>query len=146
MSERVRVAVGVGLAVWLSASLLAAQEAPAPSGEVCLAAFKVSATGELAMDLPGPGPGSKYTFRFDKKTDVTLGEGDERLVAALPADRRMLVEVRLDGKRTEAYWLDLRDHQRGRACLWLYRGYWHWAVTQWDDRQRGCHCWDEAAG
>jgi hypothetical protein len=64
-----------------------------------------------------------------------------RRVEGLPTDRRFLVELRLDGRRTEAFWVDFRKEDATRVCLWLYEGYWHWALTYADDVQRGCKCW-----
>lgn len=118
--------------------------APAATGEVFIAGFRNDDPGGPNMDLVGPGPGSTYSFRFDEKTDVGVKQGERRRVSGLPGDRKFLVELRLDGQRTEAFWLDLRKQDGGKACLWLYQGYWHWSVTSWDDRSKGCRCGDEA--
>jgi hypothetical protein len=135
------------------AVILACAAAPAaadePSsksnGAVCIAGFKISDPTGPIMDLPGPGEDSKYTFRFDKQRDVQVGKGETRVVDGLPTDRRFLVELRLDGRRTEAFWIDFRKEDEPRVCLWLYEGYWHWAKTYADDLDRGCKCWPREA-
>ena len=93
------------------------------------------------MDLTGPGPESKYSFRVDHKPAVTVAAGEMKLIPGVPADRKVLVEIRLDGQPTESFRIDLRRQEEKRLCLWLYTGYWHWVITTGDDRVKGCKCW-----
>ncbi|HYH47618.1 MAG TPA: hypothetical protein VEG34_18195, partial [Thermoanaerobaculia bacterium] len=59
--------------------------------------------------------------------------------SGLPVDRKVKVEVRLDDKPFEAFWLNLGEDAEWRSCLWLRPGYWHWIDIGWD-AVRGCKC------
>jgi hypothetical protein len=139
-----RTATAAALGVLLGVAPASASETA--TGEVCIAGFKITDPTGPIMDLPGPGPDSKYTFRFDKRFDVSVGLGEVRRVDGLPTDRRFLVELRLDGRRTEAFWVDFRKQDASRVCLWLYESYWHWALTYAEDSERGCKCWPAEPG
>ena len=135
------IATALGLAAFPGAGCAEGAEPAARVGGVCIAGFKISDPTGPRMDLPGPGPDSRYSFRFDKQRDASVGLGERLRVDDLPTDRRFLVEVRLDGRRTEAFWMDFRNQAEPRACLWLYESYWHWVVSAWDDLAKGCKCW-----
>lgn len=96
---------------------------------------------EPPMDPPTwpPSWDSKFTFRIDKKLRATVANGEMFLITGVPADRKVLVEIRLDGRPFEAFRLDLRKEPEKRICLWLYEGYWHWVNTGWD-AEKGCRC------
>jgi hypothetical protein len=124
------------------AAVTGAAEAPRSHGEgsICIAAFHPDPShGPRMDDLPGPGPESKYSFRVDHKLRATVGEGEMARIPDLPTDRKVLVEIRLDGDPTESFRLDLGKEEKNRACLWLYMGYWHWVNTGWDEKN-GCRC------
>lgn len=133
--------VGLVLAV---AGMAGAAEAPTASGSavkgsICIAPFHPDPYPEPSLALPGPGPNSKYSFRVDHKLRATVGAGEMAQIPGLPTDRKVLVEIRLDGHPTESFPLDLGKEERNRACLWLYKGYWHWVNTGWD-KEKGCRC------
>lgn len=110
------------------------------AGAVCIAPFKTDFSGpQMLMDHPGPGAKSKYSFRIDRKLEATVGSGERRLITGVPADRKVLVEVRLNGRPVESFWIDLRKAEKKRACLWLYEGYWNWQVDP-DWERKGCQC------
>jgi hypothetical protein len=122
-----------------------AAEGEKGGGSICIAPFHQDPSHGPAMDLQGPGPGSKYSFHIDRKTVATVGEGERELVEDLPADRKVLVEVRLDGKPTESFRIDFRQNPEKRLCFWLYSGYWHWLVSDYPDKSRDCTCWEQPA-
>jgi hypothetical protein len=82
---------------------------------------------------------STFTFRVDKRHETKVRNREMGRITGLPIDRKILVEVRLDGKPFEAFRLDLAQEQDQRVCLWLYPGYWHWVDMGWDTR-KGCRC------
>ena len=82
---------------------------------------------------------SKFTFRIDRKLRATVGSGERAFIRDLPVNRKILVEVRLDGKPFESFRLDLSRKEGQRTCLWLYSGYWHWVDMGWDEK-KGCLC------
>jgi hypothetical protein len=116
-------------------------------GVICIAPFDVMVSPE-GVTLPepnmspttwGPSVDSKFTFRVDKKLKATVGKGEMVLIEDVPVDRKVLVEIRLDGKPFESFRLDLRKEPGQRVCLWLYGGYWHWIDLGWDPKL-GCKC------
>lgn len=111
-----------------------------PTGAVCIAPFKTDFSGpQMLMDRPAPGAKSQYSFRIDKKLEATVGSGERGLIKDVPADRKVLVEVRLDGRPTVSFWIDLRKGEEKRVCLWLYEGYWNWQIDH-DWERKGCQC------
>lgn len=121
--------------------------ASAKDGVICIAPFDVKLTPEgfvvpepnMSQTTWGPSKDSKFTFRVDKQLKATVGKGEMVLIKDVPADRKVLVEIRLDDKPFEAFRLDLRKEPGQRVCLWLYEGYWHWVNMGWDTK-RGCKC------
>ena len=112
-----------------------------PPGAVCIAPFKTDFSGpQMLMDRPAPGAHGKYSFFFDKKLKATVGSDERRLITGVPVDRKVLVEVRLDGKPTESFWVDLSQDPENRVCLWLYEGYWNWQVDHGWHWRRACRC------
>jgi hypothetical protein len=129
-------------------SMLAPMAASAQkTGVICIAPFDVRtpegrsyASGpNMSQTTWPPSTDSKFTFRIDKKLKATVGNGEMVLVEDVPADRKVLVEIRLDGKPFESFRLDLRKEPDQRVCLWLYGGYWHWVNLRWDPKL-GCKC------
>jgi len=121
--------------------------ASAKDGVICIAPFDVKnppgrnyASGpNMSQTTWAPSADSKFTFRVDKTLKATVGNGEMVLIKDVPADRKVLVEIRLDDKPFEAFRLDLRKEPDQRVCLWLYEGYWHWVNMGWDSK-RGCKC------
>lgn len=112
-----------------------------PTGAVCIAPFKTDFSGPpMLMDRPAPGAQGKYSFRIDKKLEATVGAGERSLITGVPADRKVRVEVRLDGKPTESFWIDLRKSEEKRVCLWLHESYWNWQVDPAWDWRPSCRC------
>ncbi|HEX6904881.1 MAG TPA: hypothetical protein VF789_34555 [Thermoanaerobaculia bacterium] len=117
------------------------------TGVICIAPFDVKLTPEgfpvpepnMSKTTWGPSKDSKFTFRVDKKLKATVGKGEMVLIKDVPADRKVLVEIRLDGKPYESFRLDLRKEPDRRVCLWLYENYWHWVNLGWDPKL-GCKC------
>lgn len=140
MPDRQRFAV----LILILAAAMAAGEVNGQSqttGAVCIAPFKTDFSGpQMLMDRPAPGAHGKYSFRFDKKLKATVGSDERRLITDVPADRKVLVEVRLDGKPTENFWIDLSKDPENRVCLWLYEGYWNWQVDHGWHWRRACRC------
>ena len=122
----------------LTASLHAAKK-PA-TGTVCIAPFRVPeiASGPNMSFTPAPTKYSTFEFRFDKKLKASVKQGEMISIDNVPADRSVMVGVRLDGRPFESFRLDLRKEPGRKECLWLYPGYWHW-ITGWDEK-RGCRC------
>ncbi|HSK75600.1 MAG TPA: hypothetical protein VLQ45_04025 [Thermoanaerobaculia bacterium] len=130
------------LAAFALPGMAAAEEKPPATGSICIAPFKSddSHGPNMLMEFSGPSPKTTYSFRIDRKYRVTVGEGEMAHVEGLPLDRKVLVEVRMNGKPMEAFRLDLRNQwDNNRVCLWLYPGYWHWINTGWDPKL-GCRC------
>jgi hypothetical protein len=61
------------------------------------------------------------------------------LLTGISTDSKTLVEVRVDDRPLEAFWLDLAEAPANRICLWLYPGYWHWIDNGWKP-SLGCKC------
>ena len=117
---------------------------PLRAGEVCIAPFRADPAHGPQMDnTPAPLPSSKFLFRVDRRFTATVAQGEMGRIEHVPEDRKVLVEIRLDGKPFEAFWIDLREEEGQRVCLWLYSGYWHWVDLGWDDAH-GCKCGKEA--
>ena len=125
----------------LLATVLGAAE-KARTGTLCIAAFQAQQPPGLPNMSPetwAPSAKSVFTFRIGKEVKRTVAQGEMATIAGVPADRKVLIGVRLDGKPFESFWIDLRREPNQRACLWLYPGYWHWINTGWD-RANGCRC------
>ena len=88
---------------------------------------------------PAPSPNTVFTFIVDKRLKATVADGEMKMITGVPVDRRVKVEVRIDDRGFETFWLHLGKERDRRACLWLYTGYWHWINTGWDAKQ-GCKC------
>ena len=114
------------------------------TGSICIAPFDSRTYNGPAMDLPGPGVDSTYTFRVDRKRtpglEARVALLERGFIERVPTDRPVLVEVLLDGKPVEAFRLDLGKEPEGRYCTQLYTGYWHW-VRAFDANSPGCACW-----
>ena len=139
MRDRQRFAVAV-LVLAAAMAVGGANVQAQPLGAVCIAPFKTDFSGpQMLMDRPAPGAKGKYSFRIDKKLTATVAAGERELITGVPADRKVLVEVRLDGKPTESFRIDLRESKEKRVCLWLYEGYWNWQIDH-DWGRKGCRC------
>lgn len=144
VSPPYRLVAAVLLLSLVAASAFAAKKAApkAAAGTVCLAAFHVTPASVLEPHVSEttwpPAMGSVFEFRIGKTTTKVAADA---MVAIrdVPADRKMLVHVVLDGKPFESFWLDLRKEPQHRACFWLRRGYWQWINTGWYD-ENGCRC------
>ena len=111
------------------------------TGIICVAAFQPPGLGSgphMSQTTWAPAADSKFEFRIGKGIKATVPANKMVTISGVPADRRVMVGVRLDGKPFESFPVDLRKED-GRACLWLYKGYWHWVNTGWD-RVKGCRC------
>lgn len=112
-------------------------------GAACIAPFQGvdRPVEQMLMEFGPPSPEAEYSFRFDRKKDllVTVKAGEMGRISGLPLDRKVLVEVRADGRPMESFWIDFREWNEKRLCFWLYRGYWHWLVMPWDPKL-GCRC------
>ncbi|HEV8578995.1 MAG TPA: hypothetical protein VGX68_07910 [Thermoanaerobaculia bacterium] len=119
-------------ALLFSAPGLAASRPPAPTGSICIAPFHAEHpfspgyTRWLASRVPlstttwGPSWNSKFTFRVNRTITATVANDQRVHIKGVPADRKVLVEIRLDGKPYEAFRLDLRKRPDRHVCLWLY--------------------------
>lgn len=138
MRDRQRFAVPI----LILAAAVAASAQSKPTGAVCIAPFQGSdrPTEQMLMDRPAPGAKAEYSFRIARKLEATVGSGERKLITGVPADRKVLVEVRLNGKPTESFWIDLRKDPERRVCLWLYEGYWNWQVDHGWKWRKGCRC------
>ena len=131
----------VAVSVLLAATVAAAAEKK-PTGTICIAPFHAQqAPGEPNMSLTtwAPSSSSRFEFRIGKDSKHSAAEGEMVTIANVPADRKWLIGVRLDGRPFESFWIDLRREPRRRACFWLYPGYWHWINTGWEEG-KGCRC------
>jgi len=111
------------------------------TGVICVAAFHIGSKSlgpNMSQTTWAPSADSKFEFRIGK-IKKTVGPDEMVKIAGVPADRRVMVGIRLDSKPFESFPLDLRKEPGRRACLWLYEGYWHWVNTGWDAVQ-GCRC------
>ena len=117
-------------------------QAAKKTGIVCIAAFHVGEM-ELGPNMSqttwAPSPGSTFEFRIGKNIKATVPADKMVTIRNVPADRKVIVGIRLDGKPYESFPIDLRKERGRRACLWLYEGYWHWVNTGWN-RVNGCRC------
>lgn len=120
----------------------------AESGTLCIAPFhrdepKVGQPpnpGEPLMSTtPAPSWRSTFSFRFDRSLETHVKNHEMKRVEGLRLDRRIQVEVRLDGKPFETFYLDFGGAPDHRICLWLYPGYWHWIDNGWN-LKLGCKC------
>jgi hypothetical protein len=114
---------------------------PLLAGTICIAAFQAAEPLQPNMSATtwGPSAASVYEFRVGKGLQASVRNGETVSIEGVPTDRRVLVGVRLDGRPYESFHIDLREEPDQRACLWLYRGYWHWVNTGWDE-SKGCRC------
>lgn len=150
--RRTRLAVALAgcLALAVSLPATAADTAAAKGpGVICIAPFHVEEPEpgrppmidgpNMSQTTWGPGAQSVFTFRVDKRPRVAVRNHEMLLISGLPVDRKVKVEVRLDDKPFEAFWLNLGEDAERRSCLWLRPGYWHWIDIGWD-AVRGCKC------
>ena len=113
------------------AVLMLAAAAPKNSGVICLAPFHATNNyPPMSQETWAPSPGSKFVFRIDKRITRTVAEGEAVEIRDVPTNRKVLVQVTLDGKPFESFRLDLRKEKH--RCLRLDPGYWHWI--------EGCRC------
>ena len=145
---------GLALVVFgIGGGAVRAAEERAP-GSLCIAPFhvEVPAPGEppnadpiLSRTTWPPSAKSVFEFRIDGRPAVTARNHEMVAVTGLPLDRKIKVEVRLDGKPFETFRLELGKRPGNRVCLWLYEGYWHWIDNGWH-AELGCRCGDEGGG
>lgn len=88
---------------------------------------------------PAPQPSSVFTFIVDKRLKASVRNGEMARITGVPTDRKVMVEIRMQGKGFETFWLNLGKEPEKRVCLWLYPGYWHWINNGWDPKL-GCKC------
>lgn len=122
------------VAAVLSLALLAAPAAK-DDGVLCLAPFRaerVPGSPPMSQTTWPPSPGSKFIFRVDRRIKQTVAEDQSIQIRGVPANRKVLVQVELDGRPFESFRVDLRKEPDHRLCLRLDRGYWHWI--------EGCRC------
>jgi len=114
---------------------------PLLAGTICIAAFQAAEPLQPNMSTStwGPSANSAYEFRVGKGSTTFVHLGETMSIEGVPIDRRVVVGVRLDGRPYESFWVDLRKEPEQRACFWLYRGYWRWVNTGWDE-SKGCRC------
>jgi len=111
--------------------LLTAPAAPKNDGVICLKPFHADNNyPPMSQETWAPSSQSKFVFRVDKKITRTIAEGEAAEIRGIPTDRKVLVQITLDGKPFESFRVDLRTEKR--ACLRLKPGYWHWI--------EGCRC------
>lgn len=130
------------VALALVLPLHAAKKAGKRTGVICVAAFRIPDRGHgpnMSQTTWAPGADSKFEFRVGKNIKAIVPAGRMVQIGGVPADRKVMVGVRLDGKPFESFPIDLRKEEKRRACLWLYEGYWHWVNTGWD-AVKGCRC------
>jgi hypothetical protein len=116
---------------------------PRAGGKICIAPFhpaRFASEPPMLMDHPAPGPDSKYSFRVDGKLKASVGVGELGLIAGVPVDRKVRVQVLLDGKPIESFKVDLRRARGHRDCLWLHEGYWTWSLLGDWYEESGCRC------
>jgi hypothetical protein len=120
-----------------------------PAGVICIAPFHVQAPSpehppvpELNMSTTtwAPSADSKFVFRIGKTIKATAANHQLVTIGGVPADRKVLLGIRLDGRPFESFYVDLRKEENRRLCLWLYEDYWHWVKMGWDDQSKGCRC------
>jgi len=111
-------------------------------GMICIAAFKPAPQDNLPNMSPetwGPSSKSVFTFQVGKLAPAAVHSSQTVSIRNVPADRRVLVRIKLDERPFESFWLNLRRESNQRVCLWLYPGYWHWINTGWNTKL-GCTC------
>lgn len=120
----------------------------AATGMICVAPFHVrpvtrenppANAPRMSKTTWAPSADSKFVFRIGKTIKATVANHQMVAINDVPADRKVLVGIRLDGKPFESFHVDLRKEEDRRISLWLYEGYWHWINTGWDEKQ-GCRC------
>ena len=117
--------------MWWSLVALMLVAAPKNDGAICLKPFRTDAHyPPMSQETWAPSPGSKFIFRIDKRITRTVAEGEAAEIRDIPTNRKVLVQITLDGKPFESFRLDLRKEKR--RCLRLDPGYWHWI--------EGCRC------
>ena len=112
------------------------------TGVICVAAFHLSSMSNgpnMSQTTWAPGADSKFEFRVGKSIKAVVPADKMVTIAGVPADRKVMVGIRLDGKPFESFQIDLRQEDGRRACLWLREGYWHWTNTGWYEA-KGCRC------
>jgi hypothetical protein len=122
--------------------LHAAKKTGKNTGVLCVAAFRTPPMGHgpnMSETTWAPRAGSKFEFRVGKNIKAIVPAGQMVKISGVPADRKVMVGVRLDGKPFESFPLDLREEEGRRACLWLREGYWHWTNSGWS-KAHGCRC------
>jgi hypothetical protein len=138
------------MAALLLATPLMAEEKTkaAATGMICVAPFHVQPVSRehppaseplMSTTTWAPSADSKFVFRVGKTIKATVANHQMVAIHDVPADRKVLVGIRLDGKPFESFYVDLRKEKNRRICLWLYKGYWHWINTGWEEVQ-GCRC------
>lgn len=129
------------------ASASPAAFAAGDTGVICIAPFEGArpASEPPMSTTPAPSPAAVFTFVVDKRLKASVRKGEMALITGVPADRKVMVEVRLDRQGFETFWLHLGKEPDQRVCLWLYPGYWHWIDNGWDPRL-GCKCEVGTAG
>ncbi|MFL6246792.1 MAG: hypothetical protein ACJ74H_12250 [Thermoanaerobaculia bacterium] len=111
-------------------------------GVICVAPFHAGPKSHgpnMSQTTWAPAADSKFEFRIGKNIKATVPAGRMVTIANVPADRRVMIGIRLDGKPFESFPIDLRKEEKNRACLWLYEGYWHWVNMGWSEG-KGCRC------
>src|SRR4030095_15001320 len=113
-------AAACGLLLALAAPVAAGAQ-KSDTGAICIAPFHVPMPlGPNMSDTTWPPTTlSKFTFRLDKKLKATVGQGEMALITGVPRNRKVLVEVRLDGKPYESFRLDLRKEPESTPRTWL---------------------------
>lgn len=139
----VRFLTCVAALVLVAPLVVAAEKNKPPTGVICVAPFHVqpeAANGpNMSVTTWAPGANSKFVFRVGKNLKATVANHQMVTIDNVPADRKVLVGIRLDGQPFESFYVDLRKEQDRRLCLWLYKGYWHWVNMGWDEG-KGCRC------
>lgn len=117
-------------------------KATAALGTVCIAPFHTPAPisePSLSENTWPPTAGSVFHFQIGKSAAADVRAEQTVTLHDLPADRRLLVRVTLDGRPFESFRIDLAREPKHRACYWLYPGYWHWINVGWEQKL-GCSC------
>lgn len=94
----------------------------------------------MSATTSAPAFDSVFKFRVDKHIVATVRSNETVLIPDVPVKRRVKVEVRVDDRPFETFWVDLQRVRDHRICLWLYPGYWHWIEMAWGDTKLGCKC------
>ncbi len=118
------------------------------TGTICIAPFSVP--GALPDSPPDSWPfdhwdvnqgfsNPSFTFRVDRHLTTKVGSGQVGRIGNVPIDRQVLVEVRLDQRPFETFFLHLRYEPEARVCLWFDPAYKRWLNVGWDPG-KGCNC------